>query len=47
MLIDSFSCYKLNNKFTSILQRKNYPKLEDFQIFNVIKVLGYLYIGDH
>ena len=39
MLMDYFSCYKLNNKSTHFEEEKNSPKLKDCKVFIVIKVL--------
>ena len=49
MLKDYFSCYKLKIQVypTPFHKEKNSPKLKDFQIFNVIKVVGYSNIGVH
>ena len=47
MLTDLFGCSNLNNnnQATPFHEEKNSTNLEDCQIFNVIKVLGYLNIG--
>ena len=40
MLTDYFTCYKLNNTFTLLQEVKISPKLNDCQIFIVIKIFG-------
>ena len=47
MLMNYFSCYKLNNKSTPFEEEKNSQILKDCQIFIIIKVLGHSNIGVH
>ena len=47
MLRDYISRDKRNNKSRLFDEQKKSPIFKDYQIFNVIKVLGYLYIGVH